>query len=821
MAKRLLGMMLAAVLGIFVTKAQNLVYDGITPSPGSEISSFDFVLKFDLSKVIETNGEGEYGVGYIGYHNDKRPQKEQSVTIYKGTQFDNVVIGRCNYTALTGGMADFVPTSSEVAIHIEGLPEPGVEYTMVISNEFKVYKDNNPAPITDANFDCFTNPITYTFIGKAVSGEKLTVAGCSVTANQSIDILNEVTFTFSQPVSVNTAFPLVVKENGALYATSIDAVLSEDKTEVTYKFDNASLLNGHSYVISLPAGAVTSVSSSETNAEFNVSVTGSYVGHFELKSSIPTSEQKTIFSTVEGIFEMPEGMQILKGSGSSLNLDGTLYKGSVAEENLVGILKGESNSTNNGIIWTNPVALDPASTYILYMPSGQFRARDITTGKLSNDWYNGEANIVLRTPSVAESGISKVEFKEPVLGQFKPNGETLKAGDKVSSIDRITFVPADLKYSFEGETYPNTILETPSVLLYDITDSTPELLNSYRLSSSVQETTTQYYNVFTASLNTIFYEGHKYRLVLPAGSVTGGPSVIKNYSANAEVIIDFEGATPTKVELLSCSLAENSEMSELSGIVWKFKGNFVMNPDLSVRIFAGNTNSYYIPTFVSVLQGVTTVQAFDCNQDGTPATLRDGVQYRAILPEGLIYYAGDSSIRNTEYTIPFTGVAKAPVKPEYVDVNIITNNFMTTTQRGVKGETFTYSMGFDSPDWKLESASQGGRSLSVVNGGFVTRALNEDTSIDLLVEYKGAWATNEESTGIWTVPDSDIRIYSDGNFIVVEGVSPANTINVYNVAGMLVNTTHVSDGNDLVRLTVTPGQYYIVTVDGVAAKIKM
>lgn len=818
MAKRLLGMMLATVLSIFVTKAQDLVYDGITPAPGSEISSFDFVLKFDLSKVIEANGPGEYGVGWTGYHNDKRPEREKSVTIYKGEPSDGVVIGRVCGSNYNGGTSGFVP-SSEIVVKIDGaIPEPGVNYTMVINNEFKVFTVGNAVPIANALFDCYTNPITYTFTGAAVSGEKLSVASCSVTANQSIDVLNEVTFTFSQPVSVNSANPLVVKENDEVYATSVDAVLSEDKTEVTYKFDNASLLNGHSYVILLPAGAVTSVSSSETNAEFNVAVTGSYVGHFELKSSVPTSEQKTIFSTVEGIFDMPTGFNIYVKPPYTLNLYGYLYKNEVSEENLVGRLNGEINSAKNGIIWTNTFSLDPEATYVLNKPAGEFRANDIATDKASNEWYNGEVNIILQTPSVAESGISKVEFKAPVIGKFEPNGETLNAGEKVSSIDRITFVPKELKYTYNGEKYPNTILDTPYLNLYEITDGTPVLLKSGNLSSSVQETTTEYYNVFYASLNSIFYEGHKYRLVLPSGSVTGGPTLIKKYSANEEVIIDFEGATPTTVELLSCSLADNAELSELSCIVWKFKGDFVKNPDLNVRIFAGTTNSYYIPTFVGVLNGVTTVQAFDCNQDGTPATLRDGVQYRAILPEGLLYYAGDESIKNTEYTIPFTGVAKTPevIKPEYVNLTVEVNGIATVEQQAVKGETVTVTI-TPTDDWKIESvagAKQSGNSLT-------TPALTSDTTVKVELAYDGAWAT-EVSTGVYEIEAENIRIFKDGDHIIVEGAKPDQTICVYNIAGLLVNTANSADGMDRVILTVSQNQeYYIVTVAGKAAKIKM
>ena len=813
-------MMFAVVLSIFVTKAQDLVYDGITPAPGSEISSFDFVLKFDLSKVIEANGPGEYGVGWVGYHNDKRPEREKSITIFKGEPSEGVVIGRFCNSNCNGSSVGFTATPN-VCVNVDGaVPEPGVAYTIVINNEFKVYALGSAGAVPDSFFDCYTTPLTYTFIGKAVSGEKLSVAGCSVTANQSVDVLNEVTFTFSQPVSVNTSNPLIVKENDAVYATSIDAVLSEDKTEVTYKFDNTSLLNGHSYVISLPAGAVTSVSSSETNAEFNVPVTGCYVGHFELKSSMPTSEQKIIFSTVEGIFDMPEGMQILKGSGSSLNLDGMLYKGSVAEENLVGILKGESNSTQNGIIWTNTFSLEPESTYNLFIPADQFRARDIETGKLSDNWYNGEVNIILHTPSVEESGVPKVEFQAPVLGVYNANGNNiiLNNGDKVCEITSIDILLKDLRYSYNGEYLSTMNTGNSSLEIYDITDGSPVLVNTYKLSTQQYETTTYYYTVRRVLVNSLFYEGRKYRLVIPAGTVTCAKKELQNYAGNDEYTVEFEGASPTTVELVSCSLADNVELSELPCVTWKFKGSFVRNPDLAANLITP-AGGGWDPTFVTVNNsGETLVQAFFYREDGSPITLRNGAKYTVWLPEGLIYNAGDPSIKNEEMRINITGVEKTPevVAPEFVKVTAEVNGITTVEQQAVKGEKATITIA-PTEAWIVESVE--GASLSGENT-YTTPELTGDTIVKAKLAYDGAWAV-EVTTGVWEIAEDNISIARDGQLIVVSGVTPEQTINVYTVGGLLVGTANATPDNEIVKLTVAPGQVYIVTVNGKAAKIQM
>lgn len=104
---------------------------------------------------------------------------------------------------------------------------------------------------------------------------------------------------------------------------------------------------------------------------------------------------------------------------------------------------------------------------------------------------------------------------------------------------------------------------------------------------------------------------------------------------------------------------------------------------------------------------------------------------------------------------------------------------------------------------------------------YMLTALKGDTELTAHLEYTGSWASQDETTGVWTVEDKNIRIYGNTDHIVVDGVSPDNTICVYNVAGMLINSTRVSDGNDRVLISVPLHQTYIVTVDGIAAKIQL
>lgn len=817
MLYRFLACTLACLVSVFSYAADPLMtYVGCTPEPGSEIENFDFKLTFDLSKVIETNGEAEYGIRVVG-------DPEWCTSLYEGEGDTKILLAKTLTSNINGTTADF-EVGNNLHFSFPGIvPTPGKKYTLVIGNSFNACIKGTSKAVKNTVCDYTENQLVYVYTAKAGSENVLTMEECSILNGAKLDVLSSVTYKFNAPISIVGGVQASLSLNDNVVASSSSLEVNDDTNELTVKFDDVVLYNQNTYTVTLPEGIVClKDNESSVNKAFSFSVSGSNFYAFGIKTSEPADNSTVLTNTVQITFDLPADYKLLTSMGDSSNFSASLYKEAVSEDNLVkDNVMGNLTSDGKGLEWSFGISPEPSTKYILYIPKFQFGA---WKGKV-NDYSNEEITLVYSTPSVSESGIPKVELQAPVLGIYNNKGDnvTLNNGDKIDEIATIDILQKDLRYSYNGEYLSAMITGSRSIEFYDITDGIPVLMTTATLSAKQYETTTYYYTVYRASVNSLFYEGHKYRLVIPAGTITCSKKLLQNYAGNEEVTVDFEGSTPTTVELISCSVADNAELSELPCVTWKFKGSFVRNPDLSANLVtpAGGGDD---PTFVSVNNnGETVVQAFFYFDNGKPFSLRSGAKYTLILPEGIIYNAGDPSIKNEEMRINLTGIEKTPevVEPEYVNVEIVTNDFMTTTQKAVKGKIFTYSMTFDSADWKLTSATQGDKNLAVTNGILVCPALSENTKIDLEVEYKGPWASDEDTTGIWQVPNSEIRIFRDGSFIVVEGVSPDNTINVYNVAGMLVNTTHASEGHDLVRLTVAPDQLYIVMVDGVAAKIKM
>lgn len=831
MAKRLIGLMLTLMVGIFMTRAQEslLVYGGITPSAGSEISSFEFVLKFDLSKLIETSGEG-YGVGWIGYHNDKRPAKEESVTIYKGDPSDGIVVGRCCDDYYNSEDPNFT-ASSEVYINIPGaIPEPGEKYTMVITNEFQVYKVGEYAiPVDNAEFNCFSNPLTYTFVGGTSSDEELAIVGTSIQNGQSIENLSYITFNFNQPITLTTNSSVEVKENDVVYATSINAVLSEDKTSVTYAFDNIPLYLNHSYIISLPIGAVSSAANTtETNKAFSISVAGNHVGLFMLKSSNPTSEERTVFSTIEGVFDMPDGLQIYKMPAYALNLNASLYKEEVAESNLVATLNGVYNNDKNGIIWSCSASLEPETKYVLYKPEREFRAYDPSTDKFSNEWYNGEVLIVLNTPSVEESGFPPMELGEPVIGKHDGGGEVLHNGDAVDYLDLIEIAPVEYFYKGKEGTNNFRLYHDTNKLtgyLYDITSGTPELIKEVSLSCVQRETTMFEYGVISVPLKSVFFEGHRYRFVIPQGEFTILYPLYFNYVRSPEYSIEFEGATPTEVELLGCTWQEGEERSSVGNVVWTFKGKFELNPEAQAQtLFAKSSGKYnwLLTSSVNASGNTQVVAHIYSSGTGEPLPLRSGDECTIILPEGAVYYPTDPDITNKEISITVKGMdVKQVDEPEFVNVEVCINGFHTSKFESVKGRKLTLNLVPDG-NWTVTGLSRDGDDGIIdkfEDGVYTTPALSADTRIEATVEYAGV-LINETATSVMEIPDMNVKVYSDGENIIVEGMNVGDMVAVYSVNGMLIAEREMTTADHNMQITIARGQVYIVRVNNQAVKIQ-
>lgn len=321
-----------------------------------------------------------------------------------------------------------------------------------------------------------------------------------------------------------------------------------------------------------------------------------------------------------------------------------------------------------------------------------------------------------------------------------------------------------MKYTFEGELYSAGIVGSPKVQLFDITDDNPALVKEVSLLKETRETKVDYYVVYPVNINSNFFEGHRYRLVVPAGSLTAGPNLTSQYISNQEYAIDFEGSAPTSVKLISCTIAENEELQEISAVEWKFKGDFVADSEKIVRAVT-KVGGIEMPTFVtSNTSGETTVQAF-YSYNGKPLQLKK--------------------------------------------------------DEAVKGRKLNISLIPDG-NWVVTSLTRDGNDvlpfLQENDGVYTTPALTGDTKIEATIEYNGV-IINDIASDVVDIPETSVKVYSDGEHIVVDGISAGDVVAVYSTNGMKIAEQTMNISDRAMQITIAKGQIYIVCVNDISVKI--
>lgn len=388
----------------------------------------------------------------------------------------------------------------------------------------------------------------------------------------------------------------------------------------------------------------------------------------------------------------------------------------------------------------------------------------------------------------------------------------------------------------------NTYLSEPKECnLYEITEDGDKLLTSISFSNVSEDMA---WMICRAKVNSPLYEGKKYKLVIPEGYFTAYSGALTsqitdiskvNYIRNNELVYTFTGTTPTKVTLIDCTIKDNSVVSALYKLVWTFEGQYRLSDEINT-IEESVTNSQYegmkptvtkrIPILSSSYGKTYLTLDYISNQTGQPKIVGSTKTYTMTIPKGMLVNVFNDELVNDEIVLTFKGGETEPEIAETVWVNMTINGLHTSSHQATKGKSYTFSLN-PGTDWKVKSVKNGEDVVSGISTDksnpnlktYILSALKGDTNINAELEYDGQWAKEDGTTKVWTIEANNIRIYCDNNMIVVDGVTPENTISVYNVAGMFINTTHVSDGNDRVYISVPLNQTYIVSVDGVAAKI--
>lgn len=534
--------------------AQSLKYVGSTPATGSDVKDFkEVVLEFDLTDVISTYGEGDWAIcNQSGKKTSRKPARY--ATLYKGDadtgeqiEQQAINIGPLYNNYVVGNTYSISFPDVEV--------ESGQQYSLVVSYEFYAYKVGDASWTTGSLLNLGSDPLVLTFYGASEPSKVLKYVGSDIDGSVKYEHIPAVKFTFNHNVAVNDGAQATVSEGGTALATSTSVQVdpADPKTVIATFSEEADLYNGHNYTCVLPAGAVSLADdASVTSTEASVTFEGAQFRSFGTGRISPAQNSVTLMDYIAVPFNFP----VIDGSNYSY---GFVYVKDIKYP--MKVYKGEESDTpidtvygypdNNSLIFGVKCDLDADQDYTLVIEEGTVKAYAIGAPNYAylKDYISEKVVLHYRTPAVED-------LPKLVLSDCRTaDGAYLK------HIDEVDWWPASY-YSYNNREYqPGYKVDdaTSQGILYRITDSGEEEVKRVPL--------TAWSNTrVTAKVNADLYDGCRYRLVIPQGTLSiGNNAFLKKYVSNEEASIYLNG---TKEESVALSYTVNG-LSEMTTTVTK------------------------------------------------------------------------------------------------------------------------------------------------------------------------------------------------------------------------------------------------------------
>lgn len=820
-----------SLAGLNVMAADSMLkFVGCRPASGSMIESAAFDLIFDYSEVIETNGEAEYGIACYG-------SSTYCTRLYEGVGADKVLVGTALDKNVTGVREEFT-TGNIVSFSFPDVTLiPGKAYTLEISNRFVVQVKGSSKSVSNATCSYQSAPLEFIYYGAGDADKIILVESCSLTSVEALPALGNVVFTFGTPVELCEGAKVDLVENGEVIASSSEITVSSTGKRVVVAFGDITLYNGHSYYVTLPSGALASRNSSDVKSfVYSCKITGASYKSFGMKDSTPKADAVYLPQTFMMNFDLPEGASLVSSSSIGSSYKAYLYENTVSNRNLKVTYDGTLGTDKQSLSWTsNKFSPMPSTNYILCIPAGELKAKN---AEGQYDLSCEEICIPFISPSVQEFGCAALELDTPVNGLINKDAPALAAGGRYDYLGHIQIPMVGRKYEYEGNKLDLNVNTGAEWYLYDITDGEDVLYKSGSrpvsggdefTTKTIEITASNTYRVVDMSINVPLLEGRKYRLVIPEGSVCANYMPISHYAVNKDWSIEFYGSGSHELELLRCTLPQESEQYKLYTVEWIFNGHWEFNPSFRPSIMyytysSSNTNPTWLgfsPDYQLKYDASWTRLKIYCEgASGEGYELNTKYSdWKVVLPAGALYYVADPSISSQLYEYSITRVDPPSATPEFVNLDVQLNGLSNVSHKAVKSQPATLTF---APDdyWEVKSVKLNDEDVteSIQDGVYTTPALESDATVKATLGYKGL-IINDTPTQIVEIPDSSLKVFVEDGFIVVEGVVPGDLTALYSVNGLLLGAMDVTEPGHRISFSVPDSGIYIVRVNNQSVRI--
>lgn len=817
---------------------------GVTPGYGSSFSKeLRVTLRFDISDVLaEFPDETTLGIAcsagstYVITDDDGTKRNVKSCArLFKGEfspdKWDTDYIAETFTSRIDGTSPEFKVGATRFDVLFTGIDfEPGQTYTVALTLQPICSRQGETNMWGTWMSDWLRDPLVLSYVAEKVT-DGVVLEDCTLINDRSLETPGDVTLKFNNDVTIDETKFVTLYDN---FAKKTIAQLplrkgADGDNFASVDFSGYHAYTGHTYTMTFPAGIVKNKADGTPNEEITRTFKGARKVYAKAAKVTPENGSTGIFSafSVEFGIEDPD-VFVGREDGDPTSWWGTAYIGDISNgETDAYQFKGVENADGSGLDFTWGGIVQPGTTYNFVLPKGTKHLMRKIDGKTKSEpaFWNDELVITYKAPTLEESGIPRMDFETPYVGSILKN-VPFENGGKYDYIKTLELHEKGDQYEFNGvkasPSNPNPT--TVRGLLYDVTDGQEVLVNDFGMHGYSREI--DLYNshhIIELYLDQTFYEGKRYKIVVPARSLGGNTNTMRNYWINDELVYYVEGTKSTEIPIASTSLKEGDVTHEITHFAVGFPGEFVLSEgkDISIVINTGKTTvtRTYTPT-LSTYGANTYATIVTLDAKGDPYNLPTGHTACINVPEGLVYYAGDANICNKALSINIIGRSLADqMNDNFVKLTYDLNGHVTTLE-AAKDRDMTLTLTPDS-NWKVTSLTGSLPNSLVWNGAGgknIKITPSEDVTVSATIEYAGPEMAVNQSTGIASTPDGLVKVYKEGTeTIVIEGAT--STIAIYTTSGLLIKTIEPEAGKDLIRVTVQPGQAYIVAVAGYAAKL--
>lgn len=790
----------------FLSTAQSLKFVGSNPANGDRVSSLSSIeLEFDLSDVISSYGEGDWGVCMNGFYVATVPKLEKSTTLYEGDETGTVIERLA--TIIKPNQASF-QVGNKLSIKFKEFEiKPDQEYTLVIKHEFYAGKKGESTWEVGSKLSFQNNPIVLKFYGASQVAKVLTCESTSLGQNEKFEKLNEsVKLSFNYDAEVLSEASAVITENNVSIATASSVTADPtDSKSVLISFPETTLYNGHKYTLDIPAGIIGIAGETDiVNSEISIPFEGLSFRSFGIGRVSPANNSTAIIDNIVVPFKFP----VIEGSNWSygfVNVKNAkypmrLYKGTEEDGELVATINGEPD--NSSLEFAVTCDVEPGTLYTGVIDEGTVKAYAIGDPRESylKDYISEKVVLTYTTPSLDQ------------LGSFSLGGKDINDNQEVEHLGSVAF--AYNGYSYNDNPYGITTVskdarDFPGVVYEVFANGDEKEIGHFRFSK---------YGTgdVVAEINTDFYVGHNYRVVIPAKTFKiNGSNFLGQYVFNEELSINLVGAKSTEsASEFTSGIVEGQKLSHVGVVSFYTAGDVKATDNAKLEIRNGEETVASAPVRVAKEEGYTHVYADFSGEGHQPFATEKGVTYAAVLPQGAVAETANENLLNKEHSVSFTGMAPEAV---YHNVTLSLDNAAAQTSAVEEGKTVSFQLTPVDDLWTVESVENA--TLDEASGMYVTEPVKADTEVKAVFALVNPVDFNF-TTEVEEVPAGcAYSVRSEGEMLIIEGVTAGDNIRIYTTGGTLIADKTVPANMSVAAMNLAPG-IYIVAINNTTLKIR-